>query len=181
MKVKHILSSILIFWVRIECALRFFFLFVLLREFFFSENTLSGTEWWLLLFLFVPASVVVSALVFIDTTYFFLAVLCSSFFVAPYLIGFSIYEFAMKKESVCVNSNRRRITDLLAYWIILAGCIFLNGFFYLGRPLGEWCLLFLSSLVGAIFFAFGWEHLSSGARQILSKVKILTMEGENED
>lgn len=171
-KIKHILFSILIFYIRIECALRFFFLFVLLREFFFSENTLSDTGVQSLLILSViPTFVAVFSLIFINTTFFFLAIFWTSFFVTPYLIGFSIYEFAMKKESVCVNLNRRRITDLFAYWIILASCIFFNGFFYLGNTLGEWCLLFLSSLVGAIFFSFGWEYLSLVVHRIVYRIK----------
>lgn len=169
-KIKHILFSILIFCVRIECALRFFFLFVLLREFCFSENPLSSTGWMLLL-LVTPTFAAVFSFIFISADAFFVALLWSSFFVVPYLIGFSIYEFSIKKENVCINPKRRRITDLFAYWIILSGCIFFNGFFYLARPLGEWGLLFLSSLVGAIFFSFGWEYLSLCACRIISRIK----------
>ena len=171
-KIKHILFSILIFCVRIECALRFFFLFVLLREFCFSENPLSSTGWIpFLLLSFAPTFATVFSFIFISADAFFVALLWSSLFVVPYLIGFSIYEFSIKKENVCINPKRRRITDLFAYWIILSGCIFFNGFFDLTRPLGEWGLLFLSSLVGAIFFSFGWEYLSLVARRIIFWIK----------
>lgn len=171
-KTRRILFSFLIFCVRIECALRFFFLFVLLREFFFPENTLNNTgSLSLLILLVIPTSVSVFSLIFINTTFFFLATFWTLFLVMPYLIGFSIYEFSMKKESMCINLNKRRITDLLAYWIILASCIFFNGFFYLGRPLGEWCLLLLSSFAGAIFFSFGWGYLSLVARRIIFWIK----------
>lgn len=172
MKVKHILFRTFIFIIRMECAFRFFFLFLLLRELCFSKNILNSTELLLSLCIaVVPISVAVFSMIFINETFFLLGVLWSSFFVAPYLIGFSAYELVLKRGGECVNLNRRRITDLFAYWIILAGCIFFNGFFYLGRPIGEWCLLLLSSFVGALFFSFGWGYLSSAFCRIIYRLK----------